>query len=304
MKNIVTNYSLVNMCTIDCILFVIGLNVIISALFELNNFISSLRAHKNLSDYGKGSWALVTACTDGIGHGFASTLAKQGFNIVQVGRNPEKLATNASDLKSKYGVQVRNVVKDFGQGPKNPIEFYEDLFAQTRDLDISILINNVGASAGRVKFLDIPINILLNELALNLFPISFLSRLYLPKLSSRAQGAAVVNLSSVMAYIIMPNFVSYCAGKAFDHALSAVASSEVGKTQHGAKVDIMSLHPGIVDTPLASKLKDKILEIQKEECAEAALKCLGSTTYTSGHPKHLVMAQFIKTLSFLAPFLK
>ena len=309
-------------CTLDCILFIIGLNAIISVLFEFKNILSTLRANKNLSDYGKGSWAVVTACTDGIGQGFATVLAREGFNIIQVGRNPEKLAVNANDLKSKYGVQVRNIIKDFSQGPKNAIEFYEDILAQVKDLDISILVNNVGATSGRAKFLDIPIDSLLNELALNLFPICFISRLFLPKLHSRHQGAAVINLSSVASYLIMPYLVPYCSGKAFDYVVSTVSASEVNKNQYGVEIDIMSLHPGYVDTPLASKLElditptlprffdasliskiKNIIQIQKDDYAKASLKCLGTTTCTTGHKKHLIVPAMFKAFNLVSPFL-
>ena len=39
------------------------------------------------SRYGKGSWALITGASDGIGKEYALELAKEGFNIVLMGRN-------------------------------------------------------------------------------------------------------------------------------------------------------------------------------------------------------------------------
>ena len=286
----------------EYLLFLIGLNVIISVVFEIKHIILTLRASNNLNSYGKGSWALVTACTDGIGKGFSVTLAKQGFNIVQVGRSPEKLAATASDLKSKYGIHVRNVVKDFSLGPNNPIEFYEDLFAQTKDLDISIVVNNVGGCSGMYTFLDIPIQGLLDEIALNIFPICFISRLYLPRLSSRSQGGALINLSSLMSHMILPRYIMYCSGKAFDYVLTVVANSEVRKNKDGTKVDIQSLRPGFVYTPLTSKATGKFLEINRYECAEGSLRCLGYVSETCAHKKH-VLAEFIfNAIGMASPF--
>jgi 17beta-estradiol 17-dehydrogenase / very-long-chain 3-oxoacyl-CoA reductase len=40
--------------------------------------------------YGSGSYAVVSAATDGIGKGFALQLAKRGFNLVMLIRNKEK----------------------------------------------------------------------------------------------------------------------------------------------------------------------------------------------------------------------
>jgi len=40
---------------------------------------------------GKGTWALVTGSTDGIGLEFARQLAREGFNICLVSRTESKL---------------------------------------------------------------------------------------------------------------------------------------------------------------------------------------------------------------------
>ena len=41
--------------------------------------------------YGKGSWAIVTGATDGIGKASAIYLAKAGFNVVIISRTLAKL---------------------------------------------------------------------------------------------------------------------------------------------------------------------------------------------------------------------
>lgn len=42
-------------------------------------------------DAKEASWALVTGGSDGIGYGFCRKLANEGFNILIVGRNEQKL---------------------------------------------------------------------------------------------------------------------------------------------------------------------------------------------------------------------
>jgi 17beta-estradiol 17-dehydrogenase / very-long-chain 3-oxoacyl-CoA reductase len=52
-----------------------------------------------LQRYGKGSWALITGASDGIGAEYARQLAAQGFNIFLVSRTLSKLNSVADELK-------------------------------------------------------------------------------------------------------------------------------------------------------------------------------------------------------------
>jgi 17beta-estradiol 17-dehydrogenase / very-long-chain 3-oxoacyl-CoA reductase len=276
------------MLNIENILFLIGLNCLLHVLLMLANIASSLLANKNLADYGQGSWALITACTDGIGKGFAQTLAKQGFNIVQVGRNPEKLASCASDLKSKYGVDVRNIVRDFSLSSQNPKPFFEDIFCKTADLDISIVVNNIGFGV-KSYFHEMNPKHMYEVISMNIFPIVYLSRLFLPRLQKRHQGAGIVNLSSLRANGPSKRGVVYSAAKAFDLAISQLTASDELVLSHNTKVDVVGLQPGYVDTPLTKGLENRPMMITPVECAEAALKCLGKINRTGGHWKHLLV---------------
>ena len=60
--------------------------------------------------YGVDSWAVVTGSTDGIGKACAKHLASQGFNIVLVARNLEKLNATAKELQ-EIGISQNRQVK-------------------------------------------------------------------------------------------------------------------------------------------------------------------------------------------------
>lgn len=276
------------MCYLECFFFIIGLNALVSIAFRAFNVIKSCFCTNNLSKYGKGSWALITGCTDGIGQGFAESLAKEGFNIIQVSRNSEKLAVTAKNIQEKYGVQVKNIAKDIGQCTKDPIAFFNDIHFQTKGLDVSFLVNNVGATTGttRSNFGDMSLDRITNLLALNVFPIIFLTKIYFPEMSKRTQGAGIINLSSVMSEFMHRFNVLYCASKSFDRDFTRILQVEADKT---SKLDILCLQPAYVRTPMIEKNRFKILVISRHECAEAALRCLGNVKSTNGHPKHLLM---------------
>jgi 17beta-estradiol 17-dehydrogenase / very-long-chain 3-oxoacyl-CoA reductase len=263
---------------LEALLFFIGLSFTSRYIFLFVSFIRS-QIGSPLHLELKGSWAVITACTDGIGLGFSQALASQGINIVQIGRNPAKLASVASDLCSKYGVQVKSIVKDFSECPKDPIIFFSDIFDQCRDIDISILVNNVGAGEP-MKFITLDSEAISNRNALNIWPIVYMSRLFLPKLEQRkGRESYIINLSSVLASYPCNKGNLYIAGKAFDKVISIITSNE-GKTK------AMCLQPGFVDTPMTKTLMFKPLIINKEECVRDALKSLGRLKVTYGNWKH------------------
>ena len=70
-----------------------------------------------------GAWAVVTGATDGIGRAIAFRLAAAGLGLVLVGRNPEKLAAVAAEIKAKHPKvpEVRTFVLDIGSGSASVI---------------------------------------------------------------------------------------------------------------------------------------------------------------------------------------
>jgi 17beta-estradiol 17-dehydrogenase / very-long-chain 3-oxoacyl-CoA reductase len=151
---------------LSILFFSIGFFYLLKICLYVVNMMRSLKSSFDLSAY-KDSWALVTACTDGIGLGFAQTLAQNGINIIQVSRNPLKLKQCASDLSSKYGVQVKSITKDFSECSADPTQFFSDIFDQCKDLDVSILVNNVG-NYTEFFFLNSSESVILQQNALNL----------------------------------------------------------------------------------------------------------------------------------------
>ena len=85
---------------------------------------------------------MITGSTDGIGRAFAFELANRGFNIVLISRNQDKLNAVASEIQSKHKVQTRTVAFDFSKDTS--VAGYESIMNKIADLDVSILINNVG----------------------------------------------------------------------------------------------------------------------------------------------------------------
>lgn len=124
-----------------------------SQLYKLSSFTwyHFLRPY-NLSKYKKGGkgepWAIVTGASDGIGLAFAEELASQGFNVILHGRNEQKLQGVKERLLSqwparKFEILILDAIADAGNADKMAAALSE-----FKDLNIKILINNVGGVAG------------------------------------------------------------------------------------------------------------------------------------------------------------
>ena len=75
---------------------------------------------------GKGTWAVVTGASDGIGAEFCRQLAEDGFNICLVSRTKEKLEAVEAELKQiAPNVETMVIQADFSENAN--IEFYKGI---------------------------------------------------------------------------------------------------------------------------------------------------------------------------------
>ena len=92
---------------------------------------------------GKGTWALVTGASDGIGAEYCRQLAAMGFSIILVSRTRSKLEKIQDEVKKiNPDVGTHIIVADFTNNSN--IEFYKDIVKQVGDRELSIVIANAG----------------------------------------------------------------------------------------------------------------------------------------------------------------
>ena len=84
-------------------------------------------------------WALVTGATAGIGESFTRVLAREGFNIVLVARDLERMKERAASLESQFKVQSAIVQADLATDAGcAKVEKY------ILENQIEVLVNNAG----------------------------------------------------------------------------------------------------------------------------------------------------------------
>jgi len=182
----------------------------------------------SLKKYGaKGSWAVVTGATDGIGKEFANQLAKAGFNVLLVSRNPEKLDAASSEIEAKYGVQTKTQAIDFSAPDEKD---YQGLASLISGLEIGILVNNVGRSHDfPVYFQDTTQEAIREIIDINVKATLRVTSIVLPSLVARKKGL-ILNIGSFAAAVPSPMLATYAGAKAFIATWSQALGEELKST--------------------------------------------------------------------------
>jgi len=184
--------------------------------------------------------AVITGASRGIGESYARQLAARGYALHLVGRDAERLARLAGELRRRYGTAVEEIVLDLAQA-----DGAERLYAEVRRRraePVELLINNAGFGFYG-EFADMPMPRIEEMLALHLLTVTKLMRLFLPEMRERRRGA-IINVSSVAGLMPLPYLSLYAATKAFMVSLGEGAGREV--RPYG--VLVQTCCPGYTDT--------------------------------------------------------
>lgn len=240
----------------------------------------------HLKTYGEDSYVLITGASDGIGKEFANNFASLGFNIILISRNQEKLSNVAKDLKYNYGARTLVYPMDLAKASEDD---FNRLAEETKNLDVSILVNNAGMV--KYKHFDEMTYADIDEIVnLNCFAGTRLMHYFLPRLEKRKNKSAVINVSSILGLKPAPAISLYSATKGFSHYLSVGLSEK-----YEGRVDIMSYVPANVETNMAISESSPIM-ITPKKAVNECLKDLGVKTVSYGHWLHTFVVYFMELL--------
>jgi short-subunit dehydrogenase len=89
----------------------------------------------------KGSTALITGASKGLGVTFAEELASRGADLILVARSKDALQNVAARLTAQYGVKCHVIAADLAD-PRIIDDIYAEL--AENNLPVDLLINNAG----------------------------------------------------------------------------------------------------------------------------------------------------------------
>jgi hypothetical protein len=224
----------------------------------------------------RGSWALVTGASAGMGRAVSEALAARGVNVLVNARREQRLLDLKQELHGKYGVQVEPLVFDI-----RDFKTCESVLKEKSDLvsQVSILVNNAGMAKGSAPVHEASIEDWEQTIDTNIKGLLYMTRLILPQMVERNAGH-IVNIGSVGGRWTTTGSVVYCATKFAVRALTDGLRMDL----MGRKIRVTNIEPGMVKTEFALVRSESEAEaravyegfepLQPEDIAEAVMWCL------------------------------
>lgn len=201
-----------------------------------------------------GKVALVTGASRGIGLACAELLAASGAQVV-LNAGPataEALARLAADMTARHGVPCLALVADAAD-PKAVAALYQELFRQTRRLDI--LVANAGVMENAVLGM-IGADAMRRTLGVNVEGVLNHMQMAARLLRRNAEGCSIVATSSIVGARGNAGQTLYAASKAA--VIGAVLAAARELAPDGIRVNAIA--PGFIDTAMTAALAPDIRE--------------------------------------------
>lgn len=232
--------------------------------------------------------ALVTGATSGIGKATALVLAKEGYNIIAVGRRTDKLnelKTEVEELNQTCLIHPLDV-----RIQEDVASFITGLDSEWRSIDV--LVNNAGLAAGKGPIQEGKLDHWERMIDTNLKGLLYVSKAVAPLMIERKKGH-IVNIGSIAGKEVYPGGNVYNASK---HGVDALTRGmRIDLIEHGIRVSQVA--PGAVETEfsivrfdgdvdMAKRVYEGYEPLHPEDIADAVL-------YQVSRPRHVNVADIL-----------
>ncbi len=219
-----------------------------------------------------GNTVLITGGATGIGLALAEALLREGNEVIICGRRPQRLRA-AEDLHPALTTMPCDVAN-----AADRLAMHRAVLSRFPNLNV--LVNNAGIQR-RIDLLGGETSLVAadEEVQINLSAPIHLSALFIPHLL-KLPTAAIVNVSSGLAFVPLAEFPVYCATKAALHSYTVSLRHQLAQT----RVRVFEAVPPIVESELA---QDRSAERYRQAmpasaCADAILKGWAGDRYEIG----------------------
>ncbi|MBW9086669.1 SDR family oxidoreductase [Rhizobium wenxiniae] len=189
---------------------------------------------------------LITGASSGIGAGIARELAKAGATVVLGARRTERLEELADEIRRTGG---KVMTRKLDVTDRTDVASFADV-ARHEFGRIDVIVNNAGImplspmASMKVDEWDRMVDV-------NIKGVLYGVAAVLPEMTERGSGH-IINIASIGALQVVPTAAVYCATK------FAVRAISDGLRQENDRLRVTCIHPGVVESELASTITDPV----------------------------------------------
>ena len=232
----------------------------------------------------------VTGPTSGIGKAIAEKFARNGYNLLLIGRNTPKLNSLKEELLelASTDIVIEIVLLDLMDSSKIA-KIFEDnkaLFSK-----LTCFINNAGLAKGLEPTFTLSSEVINEMIQVNLISLIELSKNIAPFFIENKQGH-IINIGSTAGHQVYPNGNVYCATK---HAVRAMTQG-LRFDLIGTGVRVSEISPGMVNTNFSTVRlgdKDKADQVYAGMTPLTAEDIAESVYWVYNQPKHVNIEQMV-----------
>ncbi|XP_044053025.1 testosterone 17-beta-dehydrogenase 3 isoform X2 [Siniperca chuatsi] len=212
------------------------------------------------------------------------------MNVVIMSRTKVKLDQVAKEIGDTTGQRVKVIVTDFTKE-----NIFSEIEEQLRDLNIGVLVNNVGILPSFIpcKFLEsVELDqTITNVINCNVKTMTKMCKIILPGMENRGKGV-IVNISSGVASIPFPLYTLYAASKVFVERFSRGLQAEY----KDKGIIIQAVAPFGVSTRMAAYQQTNIVTLSPEDFVKSSLQYLRAGDKTHGSVCHTVLGRLLQSI--------
>ncbi|HEY7912125.1 MAG TPA: SDR family oxidoreductase [Blastocatellia bacterium] len=196
----------------------------------------------------RGTTAVITGATSGIGRATAIEFARAGARVVVAGRRKERLKELAGEIEAKGGEALAVPTDVAVQAQvERLVEKAIERFGR-----IDTLVNNAGVGLA-ARFSDTTLEDFRRVMDVNFWGAVYACKVAVPHMRAQSGGGVIINVSSILGKRGIPFETAYCASKfalaGFSEALRAEVMSDA--------IDVSAIYPGAVETEIFESATNK-----------------------------------------------